>query len=129
MSRGILIGIFSLFDLDIPTSSQVPRPSCVVGRENEGSKTEEFFFNGREWQNCSLKVEKGAHNWNCQHVNSNFFSDKTRKSALGAAVELLFSLRPICHFHFQHFSTVFLAESYFIFVFSCQTAYVELQDQ
>ena len=35
--------------LDQPGSSwvrhsQVPRPSCVEGRENEGSKTAEFFF-------------------------------------------------------------------------------------
>ena len=111
---------------------------------------------------------KGAHNWNRQHVNSNFFSDDPSISQLGAAVEPLFSLRPICHFpsanlplpfsaffnrislqiifhicfpcptacvdlpfpfgqsatflrpichfHFQHFSTGFLFESYFIFV-------------
>ena len=42
-------------------------------------------------------MEKGAHNWYRQHVKSNFFTDKTRKSALGAAVELLFSLPPVCH--------------------------------
>ena len=69
---------------------------------------------------------KGAHNWNGQHVNSNFFSDDPSISQLGAAVEPLFSLRPIFHFHVQHFSTGFLSKSYFIFVSPCPTACVDL---
>ena len=50
-------------------SSQVPRPSCVEGRENEGPIRGEFSFHGRLWQKCSLKVENSAHNWNLPHVN------------------------------------------------------------
>ena len=69
---------------------------------------------------------KGAHNWNRQHVNSNFFSDDPSISQLGAAVEPLFSLRPIFHFHVQHFSTGFPSKSYFIFVSPCPTACVDL---
>ena len=69
---------------------------------------------------------KDAHNWNRQHVNSNFFSDDPSISQLGAAVEPLFSLRPIYHFHFQHFSTGFPSKSYFIFVSPCPTACVDL---
>ena len=84
-------------------ASQVPRPSCVEGRENEGSKTAEFFFIGRLWKNFSWKVGKDAHNWNRQHVNSNFFSDDPSISQLGAAVEPLFSLRPIFHFPSANF--------------------------
>ena len=68
------------------SSSQVPRPSCVEGRENEGSKTAEFFFIGRLWKKFSWKVGKGAHNWNRQHVNSNFFSDDPSISQLTCGI-------------------------------------------
>ena len=74
-------------EVDWEMTSQVPRPSCVEGRENEGSKTAEFFFIGRLWKKFSWKVGKGAHNWNRQQVNSNFFSDDPSISQLGAAVE------------------------------------------
>ena len=87
----------------LSVSSQVPRPSCVEGRENEGSKTAEFSFIGRLRKIFSWKVGKGAHNWNRQHVNSNFFSDDPSISQLGAAVEPLFSLRPIFHFPSANF--------------------------
>ena len=91
------------FTYGLTKPSQVPRPSCVEGRENEGSKTAEFFFIGRLWKKFSWKVGKGAHNWNRQHVNSNFFSDDPSISQLGAAVEPLFSLRPIFHFPSANF--------------------------
>ena len=92
-----------------PKPSQVPRPSCEEGRENEGPKTGEFSFNGRLWQNFSLKVEKGAHNWYRQHVNSHFFSDEPSISPLGAAVQLLFSPPLIWAFPSSHLGIPFSA--------------------
>ena len=68
-----------------------------VGRENEGSVPGEFFFSGRLWQKFSLKVDNYAQNWPARHVNSQFLIDQPRTSALGAAVELLFSPPPVCH--------------------------------
>ena len=82
--------------------SQVPRPSCVEGRENEGPITGEFSFHGRLWQKFSLKVENSAHNWNLPHVNSLLFIDEPGISALGAAVQLLFSLPPVWAFPSPH---------------------------
>ena len=107
--------------------SQVPRPSCEEGRENEGPKTGEFSFHGRLWQKFSLKVEKGAHNWYRQHVNSHFFSDEPSISPLGAAVQLLFSPPLIWAFPSSHlgipFSAFFNCISFvfgqpFVFLFS-----------
>ena len=82
--------------------SQVPRPSCEEGRENEGPKTGEFSFHVRLWQKCSLKVENSAHNWNRPHVNSLLFIDDPGISPLGAAVQLLFSLPPVWAFPSPH---------------------------
>ena len=82
--------------------SQVPRPSCEEGRENEGPKTGEFSFHDRLWQKFSLKVENSAHNWNRQHVNSLLFIDEPGISPLGVAVQLLFSLPPVWAFPSSH---------------------------
>ena len=35
----------------------------------------EFFFDGRLWQNISMKVDNCAHDWFRQHLNSNFVID------------------------------------------------------
>ena len=43
---------------------------CVLSWENEGPIPGELRFWGRLWQQISLKVEKGAHNWYRQHVNT-----------------------------------------------------------
>lgn len=113
--------------------SQVPRPSCEEGRENEGPKTGEFSFHDRLWQKFSLKVENSAHNWNRQHVNSLLFIDEPGISPLGAAVQLLFCLPPvwafpplIWAFRFQHFSTGFLSFLFRYLFSSSQTECVFL---
>ena len=64
--------------------------------------TRELNFHGSLWQKISLKVEKGAHNWYRQHVNSHFVSDEPSISPLGAAVQLLFSLPPVWAFPSSH---------------------------
>ena len=60
-------------------------------------------------------MEKGSHNWYRPHVKSNFFSDKTRKSALGAAVELFFSLPLIWAFSSSRlgFSQLYFQSDFF----------------
>merc|ERR1712016_452860 len=70
----------------------------VVSWENEGPESGEYFFHGRLWQKCSLKVDNSAQNWPSQHVNSHFLIDQPRASSLGAAVELLFFLPPVWAF-------------------------------
>merc|ERR1719341_2573066 len=69
------------------TPSQVPRPSCEEGRENEGPIRGEFSFHGRLWQKCSLKAENSAHNWNLPHVNSLPLPDEPGTSPPGAAAQ------------------------------------------
>ena len=57
----------------------------VVSWENEGPESGEYFFHGRLWQKCSLKVDNSAQNWPARHVNSHFLIDQPRASSLGAA--------------------------------------------
>ena len=55
----------------------------------------EVNFHGRLCQDLSLKVDKSVHIWFSQQMNSHFFNDQTHIIALGACVELLYSLPPI----------------------------------
>ena len=88
----------------------------VVIWENEGPESGEYFFHGRLWQKCSLKVDNSAQNWPSQHVNSHFLIDQPRASSLGAAVELLFFLPPVWAFsHNSIFQSDFRLDFFHIF--------------
>ena len=88
----------------------------VVSWENEGPESGEYFFHGRLWQKCSLKVDNSAQNWPSQHVNSHFLIDQPRASSLGAAVELLFFLPPVWAFsHNSIFQSDFRLDFFHIF--------------
>ena len=87
----------------------------VVSWENEGPESGEFFFHGKLRQKISLNARKGAQNWPSQHVNSHFLIDQPRTSALGAAVELLFSLPLIWAFSSSRlgFSQLYFQSDFF----------------
>ena len=56
-----------------------------------------------------------------------FVIEKTHASSLGAAVELLFSLRPICHFCSWHLFNYISFITMFHICFLCQTACFSLR--